>query len=156
MKKFLGTKEVLATPMTRLEYNNYRGWELPSNELSQAYEPGYLVEYLDGGRANDSRHQGYISWSPADVFYKAYAPYETWLDRVKKEQVEVQIKLDALNKTMNVESKPDFISDKQWIFMTRQQFHMRQYNQILLDRIHDAQSPEIDETAQLTGSEDNN
>lgn len=36
----------------------------------------YLVEYLDGGRANDSRHAGYISWSPKDVFERAYRTTE--------------------------------------------------------------------------------
>jgi hypothetical protein len=32
---------------------------------------GYLIEYLDGGQANDPRHVGYISWTPADVFKSA-------------------------------------------------------------------------------------
>lgn len=138
MNKFLGTKEVLVTPMTRGEYNEYRGWELPKNELSQANDAGFLVEYLDGGKSNDDRHAGYISWSPADVFDRAYAPIDTWLDRVKLEQERVQKDLSALDKTLDVERKPDFITDEQWIFMTRQQFHMRQYNQILKDRIANA------------------
>lgn len=136
MNKYLGTKEVLAKPMNRQEYNDYRGWSLPENENGS--DEGYLVEYVDGGQSNDSRHAGYISWSPADVFHRAYAPYDTWLDRVKMEQADVQTKLDALDKTLDVEHKPSFISDEQWIFMTRQQFHMRQYNQILKDRIADA------------------
>lgn len=138
MNKYLGTKEVSAKPMTRGEYNDYRGWELPADESHLANEQGFLVEYVDGGRANHPDHEGYISWSPADVFNRAYAPIDTWLDRVKLEQAELQIKLDALNKTLDVERKPDFITDKQWIFMTRQQFHMRQYNQILKDRIANA------------------
>ena len=136
MNKYLGTKEVSAKPMTRGEYNDYRGWQIPGNE--DPNEQGYLIEYQDGGKSNDSRHAGYISWSPADVFNRAYAPIDTWLDRVKLEQAELQIKLDALNKTLDVERKPDFITDEQWIFMTRQQFHMRQYNQILKDRIANA------------------
>ena len=74
---------------------------------------------------------------------------KTWLDRVKLEQAELQIKLDALNTTMNVERKPEFISDEQWILMTRQQFHMRQYNNILLQRIKDAEQPQISE--EMTG-----
>ena len=74
-----------------------------------------------------------------EVFQQNYkAAPSTWLDRVKLEQAELQIKLDALNKTLDVERKPDFITDEQWIFMTRQQFHMRQYNQILKDRIANA------------------
>lgn len=74
-----------------------------------------------------------------EVFQQNYtqAPY-TWLDRVKLEQAKLQLNLDSLNKALDVERKPDFITDKQWIYMTRQQFHMRQYNQILLDRIANA------------------
>ncbi|MFP3675023.1 DUF2829 domain-containing protein, partial [Bacillus sp. SIMBA_031] len=37
-------------------------------------EPGYLVEYLDGGKPNIEGHQGYVSWSPADVFERSYQP----------------------------------------------------------------------------------
>lgn len=74
MKTYIGTKLIHALPMTRKEYNDYRGWELPANE--DGNDEGYLVEYVDGGRANDSRHAGYISWSPKDVFERAYRPVE--------------------------------------------------------------------------------
>lgn len=72
--KYIGTKIIDATPMTRAEYNSYRGWILPSNE--DGADTGFLVEYLDGGAANDPRHKGYISWSPAEVFNNAYRPLE--------------------------------------------------------------------------------
>lgn len=74
MKTYIGTKVIHALPMTRQAYNEYRGWELPANE--DGADEGYLVEYVDGGRANDSRHFGYISWSPKDVFERAYRPVE--------------------------------------------------------------------------------
>jgi hypothetical protein len=70
MKKYIGTKTLYARPMTRGEYNRYRGWEMPIDEV--ASEPGYLVEYIGGGKPNDERHKGYISWSPADVFESTY------------------------------------------------------------------------------------
>ena len=73
-KLFIGTKLIQAVAMTRQQYNDYRGWKLPEDESHLANEDGYLVEYLDGGRANDSRHTGYISWSPKDVFEKSYKP----------------------------------------------------------------------------------
>ncbi|MCO8114917.1 hypothetical protein NI465_12120 [Acinetobacter lwoffii] len=74
-----------------------------------------------------------------EVFQQNYtAAPSTWLDRVKLEQERVQKDLSALDKALDVERKPDFITDEQWIFMTRQQFHMRQYNQILKDRIANA------------------
>lgn len=72
MKKHIGVKLVDAVPMNRQQYDDYRGWELPSNENGS--DEGFLVEYLDGGQANDSRHKGYISWSPAEVFANAYRP----------------------------------------------------------------------------------
>jgi len=72
MRRYIGTKIVHATSMTRGEYNKYRGWELPANE--DPADDGYLVEYEDGGKPNDARHTGYISWSPADVFERSYRP----------------------------------------------------------------------------------
>ena len=60
MKKYIGTKLVQAKPMTRGEYNNYRGWQIPKNENPK--DEGYLVEYSDS----------YVSWSPKEIFEKAY------------------------------------------------------------------------------------
>ncbi|MEJ8294149.1 hypothetical protein WKI45_15065 [Delftia tsuruhatensis] len=69
-KLYEGTKRLLAQPMTRGAYNQYRGWETPADE--NPADPGYLVEYQDGGKPNCPRHAGYISWSPADVFERSY------------------------------------------------------------------------------------
>src|SRR4051812_17327255 len=74
METRIGTKIVKVLPMSRADYNAYRGWQLPANE--NGADSGYLVEYLDGGQPNDSRHAGYISWSPAaqcDAAYVALA-----------------------------------------------------------------------------------
>ena len=60
MMEFIGTKRVMAEPMTRGEYNDYRGWALPEGENSE--DPGFVVKY-----DND-----YVSWTPAAVFYKHY------------------------------------------------------------------------------------
>lgn len=70
VKKYIGTKTVTATPMSRATYNAYRGWVLPHDE--DGTDAGLLIEYVDGGKPNDSRHAGYISWSPVDVFERAY------------------------------------------------------------------------------------
>lgn len=74
MIRYIGVKEIHATPMNRADYNELRGWELPADENGE--DEGYMVEYLDGGKANHPDFQGYISWSPADVFERAYAPVE--------------------------------------------------------------------------------
>lgn len=72
MKHCIGTKEVKLREMTREEYNIYRGWDLPNDE--DGTDEGYLVEYLDGGKPNDERHDGYISWSPKEQADNAYRP----------------------------------------------------------------------------------
>lgn len=66
MKMYCGTKLINAKPMTRAEYNVFRGWTLPENENGE--DKGYLVEYFDGGKANTLEYKGYVSWSPEDVF----------------------------------------------------------------------------------------
>lgn len=72
MKTYIGTKIINAQPMTRQAYNDFRGWELPKDENGD--DPGFLVEYVDGGKANTPQYAGYVSWSPADVFERAYRP----------------------------------------------------------------------------------
>ncbi|QLY65797.1 MULTISPECIES: DUF2829 domain-containing protein [Enterobacter cloacae complex] len=72
MTQHIGVKLINAFPMTRLAYNDFRGWQLPADE--NGADEGYLVEYLDGGKPNTDRFDGYVSWSPKDVFDKAYRP----------------------------------------------------------------------------------
>lgn len=67
---YFGTKQIMATAMTRQAYNDYRGWVLPADEDGD--DTGYLVEYVDGGASNHPDHVGYVSWSPAGVFDRAY------------------------------------------------------------------------------------
>lgn len=72
MRKYIGTKVVNAKPMTRQEYNDLRDWTVPADENPS--DEGYLVEYIDGGQANHPDYAGYISWSPKEVFERAYRP----------------------------------------------------------------------------------
>ena len=59
MKKFIGTKVIMAEPMTMTEAQKLLGREIkPATDE----EDGYLVEYKDG----------YKSWSPKSVFEEAY------------------------------------------------------------------------------------
>jgi len=74
MKRYIGTKLINAKPMTRQAYNDFRGWTLPADE--NGADDGYLVEYVDGGKGNTDHYAGYVSWSPADVFDRAYRPCE--------------------------------------------------------------------------------
>jgi|SRR5690554_1860050 len=72
MTRYIGTKLINAKPMTRQAYNDFRGWQLPADE--DGSDDGYLVEYLDGGPANTAAYDNYVSWSPKDVFERAYRP----------------------------------------------------------------------------------
>lgn len=72
MKQYIGVKLINAKPMTRGEYNDFRGWTVPADE--NPADDGYLIEYLDGVKGNTDRYQGYVSWSPSGVFHNAYGP----------------------------------------------------------------------------------
>lgn len=72
MQQYIGVKQINAQAMTREEYNELRGWTVPADENPD--DAGYLVEYVDGGQANHPDFAGYISWSPKDVFERAYRP----------------------------------------------------------------------------------
>lgn len=61
MELFIGTKIAQARPMSRGEYNDYRGWVIPPNE--NPADEGYLVRY---------QPDSYESWSPKEVFEAAY------------------------------------------------------------------------------------
>ena len=94
LQQYLGTKRVNMKPMNRQEYNDFRGWELPADE--DGADEGYLVEYIDGGQANHPDFAGYVSWSPADVFGRAYKLSETWLDRLRNERAELAEQIKKL------------------------------------------------------------
>lgn len=137
--QYTGTKTVEAKPMTRLAYNDYRNWLMPLNENGS--DEGYLVEYLDGGKGNDSRHYGYISWSPKDVFERSYKAVEApryaepHQERVYLEAKELQTKLDAL-RTFALTSKFEELSAPAQADLATQNSCMYQYLEVLKQRIN--------------------
>lgn len=71
LKSYKCHKEVLARPMTRGEYNEYRGWTIPEDE--DPSDQGYLVEYPDSPTTGmPEGHTNYISWSPKEQFDNGY------------------------------------------------------------------------------------
>jgi hypothetical protein len=72
MKRYIGTKIINATPMSRRDYNTLRGWELPADENGD--DEGYLMERADNGMPNHPDYKGYINWAPKNVFESAYFP----------------------------------------------------------------------------------
>lgn len=106
MKKFIGTKVIMAEPMTMTEAQKVLGREI---KPATAEEDGYLVEYKDG----------YKSWSPKSVFEEAYKPFETFLDRMK---VELQGELDKFAKgvpLLTLKSLTNFLLLQESFFMHR-------------------------------------
>lgn len=72
LKQYYGTKRIQAKPMTRGDYNHYRGWTLPEGENPE--DNGYLVVYPDSD-ANTPDYNWYVSWSPKKVFEDAYQEF---------------------------------------------------------------------------------
>lgn len=100
MKKYVGVKLIEAKPMTRGDYNNYRGWTIPKDEDPK--DEGYLVKY-----SND-----YESWSPKNPFDESYREYDAnalpqtalgmisrdYKERFKAEYEQLVIKYNGLNR----------------------------------------------------------
>lgn len=144
-----GTKLVQAKPMNRLEYNQYRGWDLPADE--NGADEGFLVEYLDGGQANHPDHKGYISWSPKEVFERAYkiSPVDMHfkhqpphVQRMLKEWRELKTKYDAgrgfCDREANSETRQTNISEEDWTLLRDQLNAMFEYLIVLTKRIERA------------------
>lgn len=102
MKTYIGVKKIEAEPMTRGDYNKFRGWNIPENENPN--DKGYIVKYSDG----------YISWSPKSVFEEAYDEIgnkplidtallmksEDYTDRFKAEYEQLRIRTEKLSEML--------------------------------------------------------
>lgn len=68
MKQYIGTKIVHAEPAWRVSAGDFKNvihpksYAVPENRTGQTWEDGYKVVYPDG----------YVSWSPKEVFEEAY------------------------------------------------------------------------------------
>lgn len=124
MKKFIGTKVIMAEPMTMTEAQKVLGREIKPATVE---EDGYLVEYKDG----------YKSWSPKSVFEDAYKPAETFLDRLAVEQQGLAEKVDKLRKFLSLEDAQMKVGSFQFVRMTEQLEAMEKYLNILTRRIED-------------------
>lgn len=84
MKKYIGTKEVSATPAWLIDGRVYLKDDVVPRTMNR--KEGYKVVYEDG----------YESWSPKDVFEKAYKPSDTVLDRLKIEYDELKERIENI------------------------------------------------------------
>lgn len=125
MKHYIGTKQVQAEPMTMGEA--YECNLLKKDIKPSEYEKnkaGYLIEYEDG----------YQSWSPKDVFEKAYQVTETPLDRMNieyKEESERYEKGKKFVDSMNFD-KLNYLAKN---LLSAQNESQREYCYLLADRM---------------------
>ncbi|EMO4357141.1 TPA: hypothetical protein NHO93_006627 [Pseudomonas aeruginosa] len=111
-QSYIGTKQILA-------------WEQDRDG-----QPGYAVKYADG----------YMSWSPKDVFEAAYLPMGhighllPHQQRIVGEKVQLDDKVDKLSRFLGGEFFRSLESGEQER-LTDQLGAMREYQQILAERI---------------------
>lgn len=143
---YVGTKVVHAVPMTRAAYNVLRGWDLPQNENGD--DAGFLVEYTDGGAPNVQGFAGYISWSPQDVFDRAYkksaneaSPQKNdYIGRMQVEEADLLKKLVALRTFIDTNPIYGTLPSVEQHDMKNQLHGMDTYYWHLLRRIQRAQA----------------
>lgn len=137
---YVGEKVIYALPMTRQEYNDFRGWQLPADENGS--DAGFLVQYADGGTTNVEGFSGYLSWSPAEVFNRAYRPFgsaqpqpvPTFLDRLMKERLDLQEKCEKLAQFLTTEAFAS-LADLDRGLLHDQYEHMTSYMSVLTTRL---------------------
>jgi hypothetical protein len=115
MNTYIGTKIINAKPMTLGEYNDLRGWTTLPDESSA--KEGYLVEYTDGGTPNHSDFDGYISWSPKEVFERAYRLVEgiTFGAAIEAMKLGKRVARADWNKGMNLQIVSGMIVLSGWL-----------------------------------------
>ena len=133
MKKYIGTKQIEAEPMTRGDaWGKHLLREKPSTENFD--DEGYHVRYEDG----------YESWSPKDAFEKAYKIADTFLDRLHIEMRNLYEKMDKLSPFIESGKIDEVVTDKYQNYLLRLQHRiMSRYINVLECRIGRADgSPE--------------
>lgn len=127
MRKYIGTKQVEAMPMTLSDFvqktgRNPYGKDIENHEET---EQGYHVRYEDG----------YESWSPKDVFEKAYKVADTPLDRMYIEYNELMDKHNKLVLFLGRKDAIEIADENQVALMEVQKVQMHDYLLTLKERI---------------------
>lgn len=125
MKKYIGTRQIEAEPMTRGDaWGKHLLGEKPSTENSD--DEGYHVRHEDG----------YESWSPKNTFEKAYKIADTFLDRLHIEMRDLYEKMDKLSPFVESGKTDETVTDKYQNHLLRLQHGiMSRYINVLECRI---------------------
>lgn len=128
MIQYTGTKTIKACPMTLGEAEKVLNRHIDSSAVENRDEtPGYLVEYGEDG-------DNYRSWSPKEVFERAYRVSETHIDRMMIEKEEVEKRYLAGRKFTFSDAFSD-LSDQQRTLLRKQLDIMESYLYTLCQRI---------------------
>lgn len=125
MKKYIGTKQIEAEPMTMgeaYEKNLLQAGRVPNE--SEKTKAGYHVKY----------EGGYESWSPAEPFDKAYKVADTPLDRMVIEYDELKQKINKLDVFLDSE-KFKTLDEKAKGLLSSQYHIMIAYSIVLSERM---------------------
>lgn len=138
MNPYIRTQVVLARPMTRQAYNDYRGWQLPANE--NGADEGYLVECQDGSKPNMVSLKGSFFWYPKEQFDKLYTELLSHRNlplhqqSVVKEREDLDDKLDKLWAFFQTRPFADLLQAEKY-HMEKQYEYMGLYSDMLQARI---------------------
>lgn len=127
MKKYIGTKQIEAEPMTMgeaYERGLLQVGRVPDAEYAKRM--GYHVKYADG----------YESWSPAEPFEKAYKCADSFLDRLHIEMRDLYARIDNLAPFIESGKIDEVVTDKYQNHLLRLQHRiMSRYINVLECRI---------------------
>lgn len=127
MKKYIGTKQIEAEPMTMgeaYEKGLLQAGRVPNE--SEKSKAGYHVKYQDG----------YESWSPAEPFEKAYKCADTFLDRLYIEHSDLMERFEKCTAFVDSDKFREVIKDDYpALLLSLQRNLMERYATILEQRI---------------------
>lgn len=128
MKKYIGTKQIEAEPMTMgeaYEKGLLQAGRVPNE--SEKSNAGYHVKYQDG----------YESWSPAEPFEKAYKCADTFIDRLYIEHSDLMEKFEKCATFVDSDKFREVVKDDYPAFLlSLQRDLMGRYLQALSCRIN--------------------
>ena len=131
LKKYIGTKEVMAAPMdeaTAIKLGYAR-----KNEDNHVSRNGFHVQYKNPDGST------YDSWSPLDVFCQSYHPADDFKDRLAIENHDLSERLGKLRDFLGTgyRSVANKVGDKQASLLIAQYRGMELYHDALVARLDD-------------------
>lgn len=130
MKKYIGTKQVMAEPMDEVTAYNKgfaRSYTVSEKNANDKVHEGYHVQYTNPDGST------YDSWSPKDVFEKSYKVAETPLDRMNIEYAQESDRYEKGKQFVDSQNfkKLDYLAG---VLLSAQNETQREYCYLLSDR----------------------